>query len=107
MPPSDLAASIIRSAAYQDLRAEMKAIWRPVNAPCGICGIASIDWDGPKNQPESFELDHRISRKRALAMNRPELLLDPSNAQPSHCRCNRAKGAGDGTPPMGETSEDY
>lgn len=105
--PTDLATAIIHSAAYRSMRSEMKAVWQAVNAPCGICGIATIDWDAPKNEPDAFELDHRISRKRCVAMNRPDLLLDPGNAQPSHHKCNRSKGAGDGTPPLGETSEEY
>ncbi|MFF2631973.1 HNH endonuclease [Microbacterium sp. NPDC058021] len=94
--------SVITSAAYQRMRAEMKAQWQPINAACALCGQATIDWDGPRNAPESFELDHKISRKR-----RPDLALDPSNAQPSHCRCNRSKGAGTATPAIGETTEEW
>lgn len=105
--PTDLFDTIIHSAEYQALRSQLKEQWRAVNAPCRICGIASIDWDAPKNEPDAFELDHRISRKRARAMNRPDLLLDPANLGPSHHRCNRGKGAGDGTPPIGEMSEEY
>lgn len=101
------AQSAVWTRQYKELRAELKEMWRAVNAPCCICGIASIDWDGEKNQPKSFELEHRIGRKRCIAMNRPDLLLDPANMGPSHCRCNRAKGDGDGAAPLGETSEDY
>lgn len=101
------AESSIWSRQYKELRADLKEIWQRTNAPCNECGLATIDWDGPANQPDSFELDHKISRKRALAMNRPDLLLAPSNMAPTHHRCNRAKGAGDSTPPLGEMSEDY
>lgn len=95
------------SPAYRLLRRTMKAIWKPINAPCGICGQATIQYDAPKNDPDAFELDHRISRKRAKAMGRPDLILDPNNAQPSHCRCNRSKQEGDGPVTLGETSEEF
>ena len=101
------AQSSVWSRQYKEIRRDLKEMWQRVNAPCSICGLATIDWDGPKNAPESFELEHTISRQRAMAMNRPDLFLDPGNMGPSHCRCNRAKGAGDSTPPLGETSEEY
>lgn len=97
----------IHSRDYREFREQMKAIWQPINAPCGICGQATIQYDAPKNEPDAFELDHRISRKRAKAMGRPELILDPNNAQPSHCRCNRSKQEGDGPAAIGETSEEF
>lgn len=97
----------VQSHAYQQLRKRLKADWSAVNAPCAICGQSTIVWDGPKNEPDSFELDHIISRKRALAMGKPELILEPTNAQASHTRCNRSKQAGDPTPQLGEVSEDW
>lgn len=102
-----MVAPSIHSREYKQFRADMKSQWQPRNEPCGICGQATIDWDAPKNEPDAFELDHKISRKRAAAMGRPELLLDPRNAQPSHCRCNRSKQHGDGPKPIGETTEDW
>lgn len=92
---------VIQSRAYRALRAELKAQWASVNAPC-ICGQQHIDYDGPPNEPDSFELDHTQSRKA-----RPDLALDPSNFRPSAVRCNRAKGAGRSKPTMGETTEDW
>lgn len=80
----------------------MKAQWEPRNAPCGICGQATIDWNGPQNAPDSFELDHKLS-----VFNYPELEFEPSNAQPSHCRCNRNKQAGNGPAQAGTTSEQW
>lgn len=97
----------IHSHEYVKFRAHMKSIWQPVNAPCGLCGQATIQWDAPRNDPEGFELDHKISRKRMRAMNRMDLLLDPNNAQPAHTRCNRSKQDGDGPAPIGETSEEF
>ncbi|EQM83410.1 HNH endonuclease signature motif containing protein [Microbacterium maritypicum] len=100
-------SDVIHSRAYRDLRAALKAEWRARNAPCALCGQADIEYDGPRNARNSFELDHKISRKRCLAMGKPELLLDPTNCQPSHTRCNRAKQAGEAKPTMGETSEEF
>ena len=97
----------ITSTPYRTFRAGLKKIWRAANAPCGICHQRTIDWDGPPNESNSFELDHIISRKRAKAMGRPELVMDPTNAQPSHVRCNRGKLAGDTAHTLGERSEDW
>ena len=84
----------------REFRAALKPGWQAVNAACGICGQADIDWDGPRGEPDSFELDHRLP-----VLKHPELEFDPSNAQPSHCRCNRSKQAGNGPAPVGTTSE--
>lgn len=97
---------IIRSRQYQQLRAQLKAIWQPANAPCWICGQATIRYDGEKNQPDSFELDHVTSRKKCIAMGRPELILDPANCAPSHTRCNRSRQAGE-VLTLGETTEEW
>lgn len=97
----------IHSRDYQALRAELKAAWRIINAPCALCGQATIDWDAPKNEPDAFELDHKISRKQCKAMGRLDLILDPGNCQPSHHRCNRSKGADKVRPAIGETTEEW
>lgn len=81
-------------------RARMKAQWQPVNAACGLCGQATIDWDAPANTPDAFELDHKLP-----VMNYPELEFVESNVQPSHHRCNRGKGSRQGPLPIGVTSE--
>ncbi|MFB7843619.1 HNH endonuclease signature motif containing protein [Microbacterium sp. NPDC056052] len=98
---------VIHSRAYKILRSTLKAGWQARNAPCALCGQADIRYDGAKNEPDSFELDHKISRKRCLAMGKPELMLDPTNCQPSHVRCNRSKQEGDGPVALGETSEEF
>lgn len=102
-----MTADLIHSRTYKNLRTELKAQWQAVNAPCALCGQANIKYDGSKGERDSFELDHRISRKRATAMGKPELILDPTNCQPSHLRCNRSKQEGDGPVTLGETSEDF
>jgi len=98
---------VIQSRAYRELRATLRAQWKASNAPCAICGQRHIDYDAPPNDPDSLELDHRISRRRAKAMGRPELDMDPNNMQPSALRCNRGKGAGDQKPDIGTTTEEW
>lgn len=98
---------VIQSRQYRELRAELKAGWKAANTACTSCGQATIDWDAPANDPDAFEMDHRISRKKAKAMGRPELDLDPRNMQPMHHRCNRSKGSGDVRPGVGETTEEW
>lgn len=90
----------IHSKQYQQMRAELKTIWKARNEPCWICGQATIDWDGPANAQDSFELEHPKPRKHF-----PHLALDRANAKASHGRCNRSKGAGDARPGIGTTSE--
>lgn len=90
----------IHGKTYREFRAEMKATWQAINQACGICGQATIDWDGPKNEPDSFELDHILP-----VVTHPHLQLDPSNARPSHHRCNRGRGARSTRPGIGVTSE--
>ena len=89
----------IHSRRYQEMRAELKAIWRTANAPCWLCG-QPIAWDGSKNEPDSFELDHAQPRK-----THPHLALDRTNARPSHHRCNRSRGTSAPRPASGQTSE--
>nr|WP_274635545.1 HNH endonuclease [Microbacterium bovistercoris] len=96
-----MANGVIQSRVYRQFRAEMKAIWQAQKRPCAMDG-QPIDYDGPPNEPDSFELDHIKARKA-----RPDLALDPSNAQPLHVRCNRMKGAGQMKPGMGETTEEW
>lgn len=94
--------STIHTREYRHLRADLKEQWRTTNTPCALCGQATIDWDAPANEPDSFELDHKISRKA-----RPDLAMNPTNMQPSHHRCNRSKGEGPALPGIGETTEDW
>jgi 5-methylcytosine-specific restriction endonuclease McrA len=92
---------IISTRLYREFRAEMKAIWQAQNAPCWMDG-QPIDYDGPANAAESFELDHAKPRK-----THPHLALDPNNARPSHSRCNRSRQTAAPRPGIGQTSEEW
>lgn len=84
------------------MRAEEKTRWRAVNAPCSICGQATIDYDAPLGDPDALEVDHVLPVK-----THPQLEYDPTNRRPAHARCNRSKGAGQTRPPIGTTSEEW
>jgi len=88
------------SRRHTEMRAEEKTRWRAVNAPCSLCGQATIDWDAPANTPDALEVDHTQPVK-----THPHLEFESSNRKPSHHRCNRAKGAGAAAPGIGTTSE--
>lgn len=91
-----------RGRKATDFRNTMKSQWEPVNAACGLCGQADIDWDAPANTPDAFELDHIITVEAA-----PHLQFEPSNTRPTHHRCNRSRGSGDGPAAPGITSEPW
>jgi 5-methylcytosine-specific restriction endonuclease McrA len=92
----------LQSRVYRAWRENHRVAWRAVNAACALCGQRTIQYDGEPNLPDSFELDHKVSRKR-----RPDLIMVDSNAQPSHVRCNRGKSAGDAAPSLGSMDEDW
>lgn len=91
-----------RSARARAFRAEMKAYWQSINAPCGICGQHHIDWDAPANTPNAFEIEHT----KVVALY-PELQLDPNNVRPSAYSCNRHRGTSNERPTIGVTSEEW
>lgn len=95
-----MASTRTRGRKATEFRAELKAEWQPNNRACGICGQGTIDWDGPANAPESFELHHLKDPEHY-----PELEFALSNVVPSHSRCNRGLGRGKTVLGLGETSE--
>lgn len=72
------------------------------NAPCVHCGQA-IDYHvKPSSTPDSYEPDHRFTVEA-----HPEFALLPENVQPSHRRCNRARGKKAGVDNLGNRSRDW
>ena len=68
-------------------------------APCHICG-ERIDYSlAPSSAPLAWEPDHLLSFAK-----HPELELDLANIAPSHMRCNRQRGSGDGVNDIGMRS---
>lgn len=71
-------------------------------AACWICG-QPIDYAArPSTTPDSWEPDHRATRK-----DHPELALDPANIMPAHRRCNRARGDGAAFSGLGNRSRKW
>lgn len=97
-----MASTRSRGRRATEFRAECKAEWQPHNEACRICGQATIDWDGPANASESFELHHLKDPEHY-----PQLEFDRGNVVPSHSRCNRSLGRGGTVLGLGETSEDW
>jgi 5-methylcytosine-specific restriction endonuclease McrA len=90
------------NARHRDMRADELDRWSRINAPCGICGMADIDWTAPANTPDAFEVDHKLP-----VITYPHLEFEPTNRQPSHHRCNRNKGSGKSRVGIGITSEPW
>jgi hypothetical protein len=78
----------------------MRAIFESVNAPCAICGQATIDWAAERHDPDAFELDHIQP-----VSTHPQMQFDAANVQPTHSRCNRHRGPGRIVATIGQTSE--
>lgn len=89
-----------RSRKSNTFRRELRAEWASVNAPCAICGQATIDWSAPRHDPDALEIDHILA-----VSTHPHLQFDRANVQPTHSRCNRHKGAGRIVAGVGITSE--
>lgn len=90
---------VASGGTYQRFRNSLKAEWQAVDAPCVLCG-QPIDWGARAYTPDAFELDHKLP-----VSTHPHLELDPTNAQPSHHRCNRTKGPGTMPLNLGTVSE--
>lgn len=87
------------TAQHRKNKRELKQLTRENNLPCALCGDpidCSLHWQDPM----AFEYDHILS-----VIAYPELADDPSNGQPSHRKCNRAKGSGPARPGLGDPSE--
>ena len=90
------------SVAWQRLRLECYERDKQRNAVCAHCG-QPIDYSvKPSSTDASYEPDHRLVVER-----HPELALLPENIQPSHRRCNRARGKKAGMNNLGRRTRDW
>lgn len=72
------------------------------HAVCIHCG-QPIDYSvRPSSTDDSYEPDHRLTVEA-----HPELALLPENVQPSHRRCNRARGQKAGINNLGRRTRDW
>ena len=90
------------STRWQRMRLECYARDKAAGARCVHCG-QPIDYDAkPSSTDDSYEPDHRIDVAR-----HPELAFVPENVQPSHKRCNRARGNRAGINQLGRRTRDW
>ena len=85
--------------ANGNYRRKMRARFRAMNAPCGICGgrLGEIHYDEPSDakHPLSFVIDEvrPVSKWRQYNYASPTAAcMDISNLQAAHYCCNAAKG---------------
>lgn len=87
---------------WKRLRLECYARDRDKNARCVHCG-QPIDYTvPPSSTDDSYEPDHRIT-----VAKHPEWALLPENIQPTHRRCNRARGNKAGINNLGRRTRDW
>jgi 5-methylcytosine-specific restriction endonuclease McrA len=84
-------------ANWRRLRTEV----RSRHDPCFNCG-QPIDYTLQWPHPDSFSVDHRLSRLKHI-----ELAEDPANLVASHLRCNQVKGDREEPLSLGNRSEDW
>lgn len=86
---------------YKTLRAEYRRKCKANNLPCWLCG-RDIDYDLPKEHPDTFNLDHAIALRE-----RRDLAEDPANFRPSHKVCNERRGGDAPSIDIGQPSETW
>lgn len=90
------------TTAWQRLRIQCFERDKAAGARCVHCG-QPIDYTvKPSSTVDSYEPDHRI----AVAAH-PEYALVPENVQPSHRRCNQARGNKAGINNLGRRTRDW
>lgn len=93
---------VLTTPEWRRLRLQCYERDRRRDARCAICGGA-IDYDArPSSHDWAYEPDHRLPRE-----SHPELALVPENVQPSHRKCNRAKGKRASANPLGRPSREW
>lgn len=81
-----------------NFRRKMRARFKAMDAPCGICGgrLGPIRYDQPSDSshPLSFCIDEKIPCSRWREFNYPSpeaACMDASNLQAAHWICNQQK----------------
>ena len=88
--------------AWRRLRIQCYERDKARGAVCVHCGQA-IDYSvKPSSTDASYEPDHKID-----VAKHPELALLPENVQPSHRRCNRARGNKAGINNLGKRTRNW
>lgn len=88
--------------AWRRLRLECFERDKARNARCVHCH-QPINYNvKPSSTDDSYEPDHRLD-----VSTHPELAFIPENVQPSHRRCNRARGNKAGINNLGNKTRDW
>lgn len=91
-----------QTPAWRRLRLECYERDKERHAVCVHCG-QPINYDvPPSSTDDSYEPDHRLTVEA-----HPEYALIPENVQPSHRRCNRARGRKAGINNLGKRTRDW
>ena len=88
--------------AWRRLRIQCYERDKARGAVCVHCGQAIDYIVKPSSTDASYEPDHKIDVAR-----HPELALLPENVQPSHRRCNRARGNKAGINNLGKRTRNW
>ena len=90
------------SQAWKRLRIQCYNRDKQRHAVCVHCG-QPIDYDAqPSSTDDSYEPDHRVPIE-----THPEYALLPENVQPSHKKCNRARGSRAGINNLGKRTRNW
>lgn len=90
------------TTAWQRLRVECFRRDKAKNARCVHCGQEINYRVKMSSTPDSYEPDHRLD-----VATHPEYTFIPENVQPSHRRCNRARGKKAGINNLGNKTRDW
>ena len=90
------------SPAWKRMRVQCYERDKAKHAVCMHCG-QPIDYDAkPSTTDDSYEPDHRVPIE-----THPEYALLPENVQPSHKKCNRARGSRAGINNLGKRTRNW
>ena len=91
-----------KSQAWQRMRLQCYERDKVRHAVCVHCG-QPINYNvTPSSTDDSYEPDHRLPVE-----THPEYALLPENVQPSHRRCNRARGKKAGINNLGKQTRNW
>ena len=90
------------SPAWKRMRVQCFERDKAKHAVCVHCG-QPIDYEAkPSTTDDSYEPDHRVPIE-----THPEYALLPENVQPSHKKCNRARGSRAGINNLGKRTRNW
>jgi len=77
----------LRGYRWRQVAAKFRARCAAIGAPCWLCD-QPIDYTARPQTESAFEADHKLPVE-----THPHLAFMAGNLRPSHCSCNRSRGA--------------